>query len=401
LAVTFADEGEEPGEPIRDADNMHGATRYTCRLIGECDIGCNFGSKNTLDLTYLSEAAKRPNVDIRCLSEVRSFEPRSGEADDSEGYIVHYVKHNLDNEGIRIDTHDPNTLRPQTVTAKRLILSAGTLGSTFLLLKMQEQNPRAFSKLSTQLGKRFGGNGDFLMLITRARDSSSGTKKPRTLDPSYGPVITSTVRIPSSEEGGEGRGHYVQDAGYPEFVNWNLRTINTPLKAIRFLIFAWKWLDRKPNRDRSAAAARLFGKAEATLLPLLGMGRDVPDGTVELRDRKLNIDWHSKQSRPYFLGVRNTMREIAGKLEARLWNTPLWLLSRYITVHPLGGCPMGGDDTEGVVNTYGKVHNYERLYVADGSVMPGPVGSNPSLTIAALSDRFADGIIKEHREESA
>ena len=401
LAVTFAGAGQEPGEPIEDADNLHGAARYTCRLVGECDIGCNFGSKNTLDLTYLSKVANMPNVDIRCMSEVRSFEPRNGEADDSEGYVVHYVEHSLENEGKKLDTHDPRTLEPQTIMADRLILSAGTLGSTYLLLKMREHNPSAFSKISAQLGKRFGGNGDFLMLAIRARDSSSGKKKPRTLNPSYGPVITGSVHIPSSEEGGEGRGHYVQDAGYPEFVNWNLRTINLPLKAVRFIIFAWRWLNRDPNTDMSAAAAKLFGKAEATQLPLLGMGRDVPDGNVLLRAGKLNVDWRSKQSRPYFLGVRNTMRQIARKWEARLLNTPLWWLSRYITVHPLGGCPMGEDDIEGVVDTCGKVHNYERLYVADGSVMPGPVGPNPSLTIAALADRFATGIIREYEDENS
>jgi len=403
LAVTFAGEGEEPGEPIKEPhQNMHGVPRYTCRLVGECDIGCNYGSKNTLDLTYLSEAAKRPNVDIRCLCEVRFFEPCNGGADDSEGYTVHYVKHKLDNGGKRIDTHDPDILPPQTVTTKRLILSAGTLGSTFLLLKMRRENPRAFSRISTQLGERFGGNGDFLMLATKAKDSTDGNMKPRILDPSYGPVITSTVRVPASEDGGEGRGHYVQDAGYPEFVTWNLRAINTPLKAARFLRFFLKWLDRDPETDMGAEAADLFGRAErsASLLPFLGMGRDVPGGGMELRDGKLNVDWHSRASRPYFLGVRDTMRGLAEKLEARIWDTPLWWLSRYITVHPLGGCSMGETDTEGVVDPYGKVFNYDRLYVADGSVMPGPVGPNPSLTIAALADRFADRVIDDHRKEN-
>jgi cholesterol oxidase len=331
---------------------------------------------------------------------VRSFEPRNGGADDSEGYTVRYVKHDLRYEEKRIDTDDPNTLPPQTITTKRLILCAGTLGSTFLLLKMRAKNPRAFSRISTQLGQRFGGNGDFLMLATKAKVGASGKKKLRILDPSYGPVITSTVRVPASEDGGEGRGHYVQDAGYPEFVNWNLRTINTPLKAARILRFLKKWLDRDSETDMGAEAARLFGKTESSLLPMLGMGRDVPDGKMELRDGKLNIDWHSKASRPYFLGVRETMRDLAGRLEARLWSTPLWWLSRFITVHPLGGCPMGLDDTEGVVDSYGKVFNYDRLYVADGSVMPGPVGPNPSLTIAALADRFADRVIEEHRQEN-
>jgi cholesterol oxidase len=190
-------------------------------------------------------------------------------------------------------------------------------------------------------------------------------------------------------------------------VNWNLQATNTPLKAVRFLRFVWKWLNKDPETDMGVEAANLFGKAEffPSLLPLLGIGRDVSDGSMELRDGKLNIDWQSKESYPYFLEIRNTMRSLAGKLEAHLWDIPFWWLSRwlsrYITVHPLGGCPMGRNDTEGVVNSYGKVFNYDRLYVADGSVMPGPVGSNPALTIAALADRFADGVIDECKEEDA
>ncbi|HEY1635336.1 MAG TPA: NAD(P)-binding protein, partial [Acidimicrobiales bacterium] len=63
LAVTFANRTGPPvtGEPIVDeagdtTDNLHGRTRYTCRLCGECDVGCNYGSKNTLDYNYLTQA---------------------------------------------------------------------------------------------------------------------------------------------------------------------------------------------------------------------------------------------------------------------------------------------------------------------------------------------------------
>jgi cholesterol oxidase len=88
------------------------------------------------------------------------------------------------------------------------------------------------------------------------------------------------------------------------------------------------------------------------------------------------------------------MEDIATALGGRFEDNFLWYLKRVITVHPLGGCPMGRDDREGVVDAWGRAFNYPGLYVADGSVMPGPVGANPSLTIAAFADRMCDGILE-------
>jgi len=58
---------------------------------------------------------------------------------------------------------------------------------------------------------------------------------------------------------------------------------------------------------------------------------------------------------------------------------------------------MSEDPRRGVVDSFGRVHGYAGLWVADGSVMPGPVGANPSLTIAALAHRFAGEMIREAR----
>jgi len=46
-----------------------------------------------------------------------------------------------------------------------------------------------------------------------------------------------------------------------------------------------------------------------------------------------------------------------------------------------------------VVDSWGEVFGFPGLYVADGSAMPGPVGVNPSFTIAAFADRVATGIV--------
>jgi cholesterol oxidase len=72
-----------------------------------------------------------------------------------------------------------------------------------------------------------------------------------------------------------------------------------------------------------------------------------------------------------------------------VWTT----LGRTVTVHPLGGAPMATSPQQGVCDQYGEVFGHDNLFIADGAVMPGPVGTNPSLTIAAFSDRMATAII--------
>jgi cholesterol oxidase len=58
---------------------------------------------------------------------------------------------------------------------------------------------------------------------------------------------------------------------------------------------------------------------------------------------------------------------------------------------------MGRHTGEGVTDEWGEVFGVPGLYVADGSVMPGPVGANPSLTIAALAERFAERMVERGR----
>ncbi|MDP9067161.1 MAG: GMC family oxidoreductase [Actinomycetota bacterium] len=390
LAVTFGNPGHMPvpGEPIVEArPNLHRRTRYTCRLCGECDLGCNYGSKNTLDYNYLTEA-KRLGADVRTLCEVKSFEPIE------RRYAVDYVEHNGEEEGNRSDTGPLPRVR---ITCDRLVLSAGALGSPYLLLR----NRSAFPRIGKALGTRFCGNGDLLTFVNDARTTTDGAKQQRVLDPGRGPVITCAVRVPDALDGGEGRGFYIEDAGYPEFANWMLETIDVPGAAKRAIRFGarrvWSRLTSDPRSDLSAEFRNLLlGDCDrsTTTLPLLGMGRDIPDGNMRLRDGYLEIDWTTKTSRDYFERVRDTMKDIAHAMEAELNDNPIWYLKRVITVHPLGGCPMGRNEREGVVDPYGRVFGYPGFFIADGSVMPGPVGANPSLTIAALADRSADRMVE-------
>jgi cholesterol oxidase len=131
------------------------------------------------------------------------------------------------------------------------------------------------------------------------------------------------------------------------------------------------------------------------------MGRDCPDGRLFLSDEYLDCDWSVKGSQDYYDRVERELHRIAEALNAKYEDNPAfrWNFHQVLTAHPLGGCPMGKDERDGVVNACGEVFNYPNLFVADGSVMPGPVGPNPSLTIAALADRFAEHIIARHKGE--
>lgn len=380
LAVTFANPGQPavPGEPIIDGDNMHRRTRYTCRLVGECDVGCNFGAKNSLDYNYLTEADKL-GVDIRTRCEVRSFEPND------RGYLVHFVEHRPENEGRRTDTR---ALPLVTISANQLVLSAGVFGSTYLLLR----NRRSFPRLSCALGTRFSGNGDLLGFVHKPTGWQD-------LDPMMGSVITSSVRVADSLDGGDGPGFYLQEGGFPQLVGWILESADTPaalLRAIRLLLQrAWAVADDRPRSDVGDELSAFLGntKSSSDIMVLLGMGRDTPDGVLSLSDRWLQLRWSLSTSQTYFDRVKATMARVAKALDADFTINPLWYLRKVITVHGLGGCPMGRSDEEGVVDPNGQVFHYPGLYVADGAVMPGPVGPNPSLTIAALADRFADHMV--------
>ena len=96
---------------------------------------------------------------------------------------------------------------------------------------------------------------------------------------------------------------------------------------------------------------------------------------------------------------------IGGRLIANpLWQfLPDWMKflmderrGTLLTVHPLGGCRMGVGSDSGVVDHFGRVFDptseagsepHKGLFVLDGSIIPTALGTNPGLTIAAMSLR--------------
>ena len=385
------------GEPVQEGrPNYHGKTRYTCVLCGECDLGCNTGSKNTLDYTYITAAQyQNPPADIRPLCEVKSFGPLG----DGKGYTVTYVKHDPDRwEGEPANGDDRERFPQHTITCDRLIISSGTFGSPYLMFK----NLGAFPNLNKRLlGSRFCVNGDLLSFIIKSHEKKNGKCVPRVLDPSFGPVITCAIRLGDTLDGlgDQGRGFYVEDGGNPYLLSWAVELTGFVGLLRRLGHFALSQIGIH-NPDLDKEIANLIGDCATSKssLPILTMGRDFPNGRMTFDGRYLDCDWKIKKSQEYYDRVRRVVRGIANALNAEYMDNPFYeFFHQVVTAHPLGGCPMGADKNEGVVDSYGEVFGYPGLFVVDGSIMPGPVGPNPSMTIAAVSDRAADHIIDQHK----
>lgn len=415
LAVSFrtkhVDDADHPddehnppvvGEPVQEGrPNYHGKTRYTCVLCGECDLGCNTGSKNTLDYTYITAAQyQNPPADIRPLCEVKSFGPLG----DGKGYTVTYVKHDPDRwEGQPANGDDRDRFPKHTITCDRLIISSGTFGSPYLLFKNLEAFPNINKRL---LGSRFCVNGDLLSFIVNSHEKKNGKCVPRVLDPSFGPVITSAIRLGDTLDGlgDQGRGFYVEDGGNPYLLSWAVELTGFAgllKRSLQFGKMFFKYrIGLNPDADLDAEIAALLGDCATSKssLPILTMGRDFPNGRITFDGKYLDCDWKIKKSQEYYDRVRRVVRGIANALNAEYVDNPAYeFFHQVLTAHPLGGCPMGRDKNEGVVDSFGEVFGHAGLYVVDGSIMPGPVGPNPSMTIAAVSDRAADHIIDQHK----
>src|SRR5207245_8350186 len=101
---------------------------------------------------------------------------------------------------------------------------------------------------------------------------------------------------------------------------------------------------------------------------------------------RLRFD-HKISEHPTFQKADTILREMAKAMNGTFRPFPLWeglepfVSHKLVVVHPLGGCPIGGSSTDGVVNGNGQVYNtksgaqsvYPGLYVTAASIVPGPL----------------------------
>jgi len=388
IAVNFEFEG----------DNWAGVKQRRCINCGDCITGCNVGAKNTLDTNYLA-LAKAGGAHMFTQVEVRGIATAAG-----GGYTVQYKR------------RDGDETEEDTLTARRVVVvSAGALGSTGIMLRSEADG----LPLPGTLGTRFSGNGDFIAFAynsehrtdalgwgaypesDRARRIQPAPQPAPTLFP--GPSIVARIK-------------YHTDRPLAErmtFEDLSLPLMYIDAARATFAAFIGKDTDSddffdevresgRRARDFLGVDPRLEGGALNYTLMYLIMGQDGAGGKVELDESgEPGIVWPGVGGQSVFQDEVAVALGHATELGADFIENPIWAFSPFhtlLTPHPLGGCPMGESAASGVVNHLGQVFSedgsiHEGLYIADGSVIPTSIGVNPFLTISAITERIAEGII--------
>ena len=349
--------------------NPHGGVaQQPCDYSGNCALGCATRAKNTLDVNYLP-LAERHGAEIYPLHRVDRIEPLPG-----GGYRVAFT---------RLDRTSPGPVDTGWVTAKTVIVAAGTLGSSELLLRCRDRDG-TLPLLSRMLGHGFSGNGDLLL---------AGTLTDRDVDASRGPSITAGADFSSSDQQ-----IYVEDLGFPDPLMWFIEGMLANA-APSLNLLRWARLFLQGSLGISGATHRITHERERLIrgrtrgfLPYLGMCRDAADGQFVLTpEGDLDLRWNPANSVRNYAELEDAMRALSRALGGEYVPSPLWSppLREALTAHPLGGCVMADDPQRGVVNSFGEVHGYPQLFVVDGSIVPTPLSRNPTATISALAERAA------------
>jgi len=367
-----------------EGPNHVGVPQKACVLCGDCVTGCNHGAKNTTAMNYLPDA-RNHGAHIFCETKVTRVERGDGH------WIVHFTPVGAGRE--RFDAP------AMFVKADVVVLAAGTLGSTEILLRSKQ----AGLSVSDKLGERFTGNGDVLAFGYNAdqeiRGIGFGSHSIEDSDP-VGPCITAAIdcrgqsRLEDSMIVEEGVIPGALDPFVPSVMSGAAGAFGKDTDS--------GVMDNVAERTReiwSLVRGARHGATNNTQTYLV-MAHDDAGGKLRLQDDRLRIDWPSVGEQPVFQKIGKILEEATKELGGTYMPNPAWtefLGRRLVTVHPLGGCVMAESGSEGVVDERGRVFSrngagdgdavHEGLYVMDGAVIPRPLGANPLLTISAIAER--------------
>ncbi|MGF6774370.1 cholesterol oxidase [Paraburkholderia sp. GAS199] len=366
--------------------NAAGVDQKACVGCGDCNSGCNYDAKNSTHMNYLPDAVAH-GAQIFTGAAVHSVERDPA----TQKWQINYQLVHLGRE-----SYDAPDL---FVSADIVIVAAGTIGSTALLLRSRE----AGLSVSAMLGKRFTGNGDVLSFAYNTEQVINGVgwgaHEAGEIAP-VGPTITGLIDHRDTPNVRDG--FVIEEgslAGAVGAAMVGLLGGAAPLEGVDVpgpRTFGER-LDYGARVVDSILRGPYHGALNHTQAYLV-MAHDDESGEISVGDNgRPRIAWQNAGKQPIYQTVEDTLKKATQPLGGKYVRNPIstkLLGNQIVTVHPLGGCGMAEDAEHGVVDQAGRVFNgtagsavHDGLYVMDGAVMPISLGVNPLLTISALAER--------------
>jgi cholesterol oxidase len=260
--------------------------------------------------------------------------------------------------------------------AKHVVVAAGPLGTNQLLANCRHSG--SLPALSRCLGESFRTNSESITAIT-ARD--------RGADFSPGVALTGSVWPNADTHIEVGTWGAASDATALFFVPLTAdgSRLTRPLKLAAAVA-------RAPRDAITSSDPR--GWSRRTMIMGAMQTRDV---AMRLRPRRrllgtgvrLQTEQDPERPNPTFIPeLHEFTSRMAGEVNgiAQSWITEA-LFNIPVTAHVLGGAVIASTPDRGVINPRHEVFGYRNLLVCDGAALPANPGVNPSLSIAAVTER--------------
>jgi choline dehydrogenase-like flavoprotein len=346
-----------------------------------CHTGCIFAAKNSVITNYLA-AAEQLGVEVRPNSQAELVTASS-----SAGYRYVLGASVIDNEG-------PNPTRHPTgstfdVECKVLILSAGAMGNSPLLMRSRPNLPN----LSEHIGRHLGINGDHVAAIEYDERAVRSALRL----PGYGQIYKGNHITTMTYDFWAGKSGNAADG-----TRFTLQEIY--LSPLAHILYddgrgpitdpSWWGLEKKQalstfnNHIEILAMVEDTNDGEFVSAPPNGSHVRPNAGPVGVGTFTYQL---SEQSQAVRESANEAMRRVVER--TRLGRFMELTFRTANASHPLGGCRMADSKDFGVVDHRNEVFDYPGLFCIDSSSIPTSLGVNPSLTICAVSERAVEHLI--------
>lgn len=368
VGVYFGTSGQTVDDPFFGGE---GPARTGCTECGNCMVGCRVGAKNTLMKNYLAFAEKAGAL-IEPMRTITMLEPLG----ESEGFRV-----TTQRTGAWLAKHE------KSVTARQVVLAAGTWGTQRLLHAMKAAG--ALPNLSDRLGVLTRTNSEELA-------GAATTTVPRGVDLTRGVAITTSFHVDETT--------HIENCRYGKGSN-----------VMKLLVAGMVDGEGKGAVRRFAAFGGQLAKSPVRLLmagplgngwserTIIGLVMQVSDNSITVSAKKkltggfklTSTQGHGAPNPTWLPQGHAAARVMADKLATLTGKKTIagtnWaeLANKPLTAHFLGGVVISDSPETGVIDPYHRVWGYPGLFVTDGSAVSANLGVNPSLTITAQAERAA------------